>query len=981
MLPRCYNIDFQAIFKNYRPKSDRILMLEVRYGTAAKSHENTFFRKFSQSLKKYFDTHDLNGVLLGFPICRVRDDLQIDALLITDRTMIIIDFKDYSGTLTLPEEANFKKGTWKMSNGLIVKGGSSPNPFYQLGLQRDRLADIFRLTARNLTKFNPKHISTVVCFTESVEVDGSIPGKFKLSFFIANSESFLEKLFDIMNVEEDSSDLLSGDFLDFLNSKLFESNPYDCFIVPEYSEAEIPKATSYSSENYSTLHEPDIWNQVTRFMEGDDDVLVITGIIGSGKHSLAERLRESAYSANFTSARLFALSNRVKNNLTTTIEDVESLYATIYDFSKKQIDEQSGKEIIPLAPFSQAEAFEDLDPREDDEELKSIFLIYESQMVTNTYRDEGTVRFGSGELLKDILDYLNIPTSKSNKVVFIGDKFQLGFGSWSQSSLNPDAYQDDITVSTIELPDTEDPNGIERICLDIANQIRTSSYSELVIVPNEMVNLTPKKSERALIESVVNNWTTHKIIVYSNKRSYDLNSYIKRNVIQNGARLAPGDLVIFNNQVSARPVSTNVSGQVLAFDTSEPVRIENGEFGVVNQTGDQILSWSYSFEGLSEPVTLSLIPAEVKLESGTTVSIEILTEYLYSEKAALSDYEERAMQILLRELLASAEAKQPFAPGDPDFDEMIKAEDYVRTEDGRYRDKNDARRLTVYERRHREKITRRLAADSTSEYYRWQNAARIKFGWCMTVHKSMSYKWPHVVFATTYDQGRNNREYFKFVYTGISRASEEVSLVKWRNLSPFSETVFIKEAVGKSKKKRIVIAKIEMDSPAQVVSELLEVMLDEGAEVASIDSKNYLEIAQIDLDDSHLAIGFDYNGKGEIFSPRLLKGDSQIFETLVSRLSPSDIETDASPLGQLYDRLNNDVLSGITVSLLKQYQYQDRISLDEGSDRAEVRVIYDKCGLITKCELISGNEDLFCKAIDAITSYYDWETEADEGTL
>lgn len=88
-------------------------MLEVRYGTAAKSHENTFFRKFAQSLKKYFDSHDMTGILLGFPICRVREDLQIDALLITDRTMIIIDFKDYSGTLTLPNEANFKKAHGK----------------------------------------------------------------------------------------------------------------------------------------------------------------------------------------------------------------------------------------------------------------------------------------------------------------------------------------------------------------------------------------------------------------------------------------------------------------------------------------------------------------------------------------------------------------------------------------------------------------------------------------------------------------------------------------------------------------------------------------------------------------------------------------------------------------------------------------------------------------------------------------------------
>ncbi|MEY8405492.1 NERD domain-containing protein [Adlercreutzia muris] len=860
-------------------------MLEVRYGTAARSHENIFFRRFAQSLKNYFDSHGIDGLLSGFPICRVREDLQIDALLITSRTMVIIDFKDYSGTLTLPNEANFKKGAWKMSNGLTVKGGSSPNPFYQLGLQRDRLSGILRMTAKNLTQFNPRHISTIVCFTEPIEIDGSIPGKFKLSFFIASSESYLERLFDIINVEEDSSDLLNNDFLKFLNSKLFESNPYDCFIVPEKIQEKSSEAAIADIEDSSTVLDSDIWNQATRFMEGDGDVLIVTGTVGSGKHSIAERLRESAYAAGFTSARLFALSNRVKNNLMASIEEVESLYATIYDFSKKEIDDQTGREIVPLAPFSPVEAFKDLEPQERDEELRSIFIVYESQMVTNTYRDEGTVRFGSGELLKDILDYLSISTSKTNKVVFVGDKFQLGFGSWSQSSLNPDAYQNSIAVTTIDLPDTKNPNGIERVCLGIADRIRAESYSELAIVPNEMVELKSKQSEKALIEEVTSNWATHKIVAYSNKRCHDLNSYIKRSIIQNGMQLAPGDLVIFNNQVFAYPV-TSAPGQVLAFDGDEPIRIENGTFGIVQEVGSPALSRSYSFESLAEPVTLSLAQAVVKLESGICVTTEVLTEYLYSEKAALSDYEERAVQILLRELLASAERNYPFAPGDPDFDEMTATGDYIKTEDGRYRDKNDARRLTIYEKRYREKIARRLASDPSSEYRRWQNAARIKYGWCITVHKAMSYKWPHVVFATTYEQGRSNREYFKFIYTGISRASESICLVRWENLSPFSETVFIRKATGTSRRKRAVVATTGGSTPAVVVKKLLDRSLDEAAEIASMESKNYLEIAQIKYGELCAKIGFDYNGKGEIYSPRLLTGDPQILEALTTYLAP-----------------------------------------------------------------------------------------------
>lgn len=956
-------------------------MLEVRYGTAAKSHENTFFRRFAQSVKSYFDSHGMNGLLLGFPICLVREDLQIDALIITEKTMIIIDFKDYAGTLTLPEEADFKKGTWRMSDGLTVKGGSSPNPFYQLGLQRERLSGILRMTCKNLTKFNPKHISTLVCFTEPVAIDGSIPGKFKLSFFIANSESYLEKIFDIINVEEESCDLLNAEFLAYFNGKLFGSSPYDCFIVPVICEEESRETNVSSVEDSETIHASDTWDQIEHFMRSEDDVLVITGAIGSGKHRLAERMREIAYSAGFTSARLFALSNRVKNNLLASIEEVESLYATIYDFSKKEYDEQSGRELVPLASFAPTDAFGDLEPQEADEDLKSVFIVYESQMVTNTYRDDGTVRFGSGGLLNDILNYLDIPTSKENKVVFIGDRFQLGFGSWGQSSLNPVAYRDGISVSAIELPDSENPNGIASVCLDIAEHIRSDSFSELVIAPNEMIGFARRQSERALVEEVAGSWSTHKIIAYSNRRSHDLNSYIKRNVIRNGMQLAAGDVVIFNNQVVAYPSSVSDSGQVLAFEASEPVRIENGEFGVIQRVCGTTLSHTRSFEGLSEPVVLSLVRAEVKLRTGVIVTLEVLEEYLRSESAALSEYEERAIQILLRELFATAERDCPFAPGDPDFDEMIKTGDYFRTEDGRYRDKGDARRLTVYEKRHRERISKRLATDQSSEYFRWQNAARIKYGWCMTVHKAMSYKWPHVVFATSYDQGRNNRDYFKFIYTGISRATEDVALVKWKNLSPFSETVFVRKAISAGKRKRFVLARAKDCAPVELVRQVLERMLGNDIEIVSIDSKSYLEIVRVQQGESRASIGFDYNGKGEILSPRLLNGEKRIFDAIASRLAPDSIELAASQLGRLYEHLNRDVLGGIVVSLERSLQYQDHVILEESGTRAEARIIYDKRGSVTKFEFMFGNVDLFNSAVERIIAYYDWDSEGNEASL
>lgn len=60
--------------------------------------------------------------------------LQIDALLITEKAVCIIDLKIFGGKITLPKNAKseFDFGKWTNEKGEIIKGGSSINPFIQL---------------------------------------------------------------------------------------------------------------------------------------------------------------------------------------------------------------------------------------------------------------------------------------------------------------------------------------------------------------------------------------------------------------------------------------------------------------------------------------------------------------------------------------------------------------------------------------------------------------------------------------------------------------------------------------------------------------------------------------------------------------------------------------------------------------------------------------------------------------------------------
>jgi hypothetical protein len=104
-------------------------MLEVRKNTFTRSYENTFFRDFSRELSKKFADKNINGLLIGSPLCEVEERLQIDALLITPYVICIIDFKNFSGQINLPNQSNFKQGVWTNATGDMIKGGSSINPY------------------------------------------------------------------------------------------------------------------------------------------------------------------------------------------------------------------------------------------------------------------------------------------------------------------------------------------------------------------------------------------------------------------------------------------------------------------------------------------------------------------------------------------------------------------------------------------------------------------------------------------------------------------------------------------------------------------------------------------------------------------------------------------------------------------------------------------------------------------------------------
>ena len=91
-----------------------------------------------------FEKYNWDGLLIANSECQEESRLQIDALLIAKNCICIIDFKNFEGDVILPHnDHNFSEGQWVTDKKVLIKGGSSINPYKQLFIQKRRFSWVY----------------------------------------------------------------------------------------------------------------------------------------------------------------------------------------------------------------------------------------------------------------------------------------------------------------------------------------------------------------------------------------------------------------------------------------------------------------------------------------------------------------------------------------------------------------------------------------------------------------------------------------------------------------------------------------------------------------------------------------------------------------------------------------------------------------------------------------------------------------------
>lgn len=368
----------------------------------------------------------------------------------------------------------------------------------------------------------------------------------------------------------------------------------------------------------------------------------------------------------------------------------------------------------------------DMDVFQNDVNLRqdTLFIVDEASMIANDAHD--TTVFGTGRLLDDLMHY--VYSCEGCRLVLVGDTAQLPPVGEEESPALSRTMLEGYGMEVTELQLTQvvrqlEESGILWNATMLRSLIQNDDMFEFPKLRGKTfpdVKALPGDELIEVLEQSYRKYGTDGTIVVtrSNKRANIYNNGIRARILDHEEELSSGDLIMVAKN-SYFWTEREQSANGVASDTM--AFIANGDIAVVRRLRNERSFYGFRF-------------ADAILEfpdyDNREMEVTVLLDTLQSEAPALTRQQQEAL----------------FNGVWEDYPELTNRRDRMK----------------------------RLRQDP---YY---NALQIKYAYAVTCHKAQGGQWEHVYI----DQGYITEEmltpdYFRWLYTAITRATEQVYLVNW----------------------------------------------------------------------------------------------------------------------------------------------------------------------------------------------------------
>jgi ATP-dependent exoDNAse (exonuclease V) alpha subunit len=664
----------------------------------------------------------------------------------------------------------------------------------------------------------------------------------------------------------------------------------------------------------------DLINKLGTFLEStNDNVFLLKGYAGTGKTFITKGLTEylSSIGRNYLLAAPTGKASKVIARKTNS--PAYTIHKTIYSF--KDIEEYSEDGIggTQTFKFYSKIAVNELS-------VDTVYIIDESSMIANVYQEAEFFRFGSGYLLKDLFKFINLDHNAHNKkIIFIGDDAQLPpVGMKTSPALDSKYLLKHFNVKPVVHELTEvvrqaEGSGVMQNAIELRKSLAADVFNKLDFDTNydDVESVKPEFLMDKYLESCDGKINAESIIIaHSNASVSEYNKSIREHFFPNNTEIAAGDKVmaISNNDKYGLFISNGDFGLVKQVSESSEIRTislkdKNKETGKV-ETREVPLQFRDIFVGFKD------IHDEAHF-----FECKIIESLLYSEQPNLGSDENKALYVDF--CIRNTGLK----PGSKEFKDTLREDPYF-------------------------------------------NAMRLKFGYAITCHKAQGSEWNNVFVNCKTHQNTLSADYFKWLYTAITRTQTKLFTISEPRLNITSKIKFpqrTKAVVTKSTNGVPLISNtdenIETDNVtgldrtdtfrAKLFSEVQGYLIKHQYKIVEANAKPYREQYVFTFNDDFYRVDITYSGKNKITNIMLpepcevtnkvkdilmpLKG-MVIFSDEPSTEAAIDDNSFLEPfLSEFYQAVNKVLTSfEIIIHNIEHKDWFERYTFTRGNERAAI---------------------------------------------
>ncbi|PIS30362.1 MAG: hypothetical protein COT43_01775 [Candidatus Marinimicrobia bacterium CG08_land_8_20_14_0_20_45_22] len=466
------------------------------------------------------------------------------------------------------------------------------------------------------------------------------------------------------------------------------------------------------------------------FLKSDNNIFILKGYAGTGKTTLLKGLSKYLNENRTSFICMVPTGRAAKIIAEKTGLPAHTIHKSIY--SRADLREYKSQDVLGIECIKYFYSL-----RRSEDSGDTVYLVDEASMISNLYANGGYLRYGSGFLLNDFLEYVG--NRNKRKIIFIGDPAQLPPVNMETSPALDKNYLEALPchsqVEEFEMREVVrqcQDSGILATATHIRENINQQHFYDLSVVPNERDILPISTASVAPKYIELTNGLKKFNAIIITLTNYSVNNYnqaVRNRFWGYEKEICTGDRII-----------------VVQNNYSHEIELMNGEFGIVINVSPQNESRKVSILKNSEPIEILLYFRNVSLrfesENGTTKDIhcKILMNLLNSAEPKLTTEELQALYVDFKQ------RNRDLKPNTPEFKEAIEHDSYF-------------------------------------------NCLRIKYGYAITCHKAQGGEWEQVIVDFRSNFNRNTPFYFRWAYTALTRAQKKVYSLSQPNFTRKAESL------------------------------------------------------------------------------------------------------------------------------------------------------------------------------------------------